>query len=438
MSIYLGSLLARLTGILALILPLRLLARLFEAAGGVPLAEVDPTALPGILPELFPSMLALAQAGAVGPAELALGAAALVSALILLIPPLARAVLIARDSLLAWLLRFAIVGAALFAAALQVYVLALHQLPPSVTPLHVQIGLYAFIVIVTVMLAFPGFYGRRLMEAGLPDEDEDPDRPFLRDEWAEAQRAGGDLFIDTPSKKNVRNYVAELSGAVSEERARAAVAEPTGRARVVNFVAALVVFGAIGLGFFGMLFARFLPTAEIAGMAGEFRFAFTGMVVVFAALLGLTGYRLGAVPIPSTPARVVLHVALFGAAAWFLAPHALTRGLPGAHAYVMEMQAAAPPESEVVVVSVAARGRAMVRRGCDFTATVTGEVLAGPGGVDVCGIDPYDWERLRPGDRLELVGHRTPYGFRYRSARLAGAGGETAENRLPQVEQPAE
>ena len=116
-------------------------------------------------------------------------------------------------------------------------------------------------------------------------------------------------------------------------------------------------------------------------------------------------------PLKAKAPRKLMAVAVT-VAICFAVPLAVERGAPALHSLVVS---GTPNRLSVVVVE---RGRENRRRACDRTAEVAWEGAPGYART-ICEVPAGIWAGLRPGDRLELSGKRTAYGFRYEGIRRA-------------------
>lgn len=389
------------------------------------------------LPTLVPKVVTAVTDGSLPPRDLALTGISLAVAVIFLLPPLSRAILVSRRSAIWAALRLSIVLVALALSGIQATIAILRTQPFGIdaTVETLRLPMLALGLVCLVVFALPGYYGRALARERRRFDVVMPERPPtpahesltmmqvpaepLRDQTGGRAGSGPQAGADGGAR---RNYVAEIA-----EDGTVVPLRRTMRARIVHNLAALIAVGAVAIGVWGYAYARFVPEAGIPELVPEFAPAFAAVVGIFGALMGLTSPGTGRDMLRSRPVMMAAYGLAFGGAAWLLAPSFLNRGLPGVHAQAFEGRL------DVAQVTVVARGRGVSRRGCGYTATVTGTDLAGAGGVRVCGIDPADWEKLEPGDRLELTGWRTPYGLRYRQARLAVAPRLGSTAALPQI-----
>ena len=259
------------------------------------------------------------------------------------------------------------------------------------------------IALFIVMFLMPGYYAKRLpLRAQL--------RELSRTEAELAEIAASQERVGTSAewRDRLRAYDRQMTELEKQVKAMRPRKEPRSFVlSVTSTVASVALFGFLALAFYGWREGQFVPTAEIVSLAPQLHVPLVIVVAIIGALVAITADTRRSTVHQSVWLRILLIVPGMGVLASLGAEAFLTRGLPGAHSFLVE----APPSE--ISLQVTRLGEERVRRGCDNRAYARGTDYAGAEGVLICGVDPDVWNGLRGGDRIVLHGYKTPYGFRY-------------------------
>ncbi|MEM1352762.1 MAG: hypothetical protein AAGF27_10480 [Pseudomonadota bacterium] len=177
--------------------------------------------------------------------------------------------------------------------------------------------------------------------------------------------------------------------------------------KVLGNVFGLIGFAIIGLGLYGMAYAQFISSAA---HVAEVKQISVGIILGTMLILFLWFYMGN----DSNKGTLRNPVARFIMASVLIVPFSIV-SIPAAQSGLPALLSLQKHGSyDRIVVSVVRRDRhSSSRRGCDRRAKVVWELH----NRQLCNVPDHIWRDLRPGQKLELEGFLTDYGFRYERMR---------------------
>lgn len=163
----------------------------------------------------------------------------------------------------------------------------------------------------------------------------------------------------------------------------------------------------------GRLYTSFAPNADLVDLYAEYK-------AIIAVIMGACGY-LGAVlyfnrGLSALPAlgqwwRALAAAAIYAALSFFFGSAIYLKSAPELLAQIEDEA----PESRVSVYLVE-QGAETQPGSCSYSAQVSWREDLSGHAFQICDLEPKLWKALRPGQRVTLIGTKTPFGFRYHTA----------------------
>lgn len=177
--------------------------------------------------------------------------------------------------------------------------------------------------------------------------------------------------------------------------------------KALEAVLGLAALAIIGSGIYGMTYAQFISSAAHVAYVKQFLvWIVLGTALCLYGLLYLISNGKGKIRNP---------IARFVVASVLVVPFSLVSG-PAAQSglpALLSLLEKGSYDNPIEITVVKRIGSATSRRSCDRKATVLWEVH----NRQLCNVPDHIWQDLRPGQKLELEGYLTDYGFRYERIR---------------------